>query len=350
MSGVNFNFNNSNAISGFDNPAAKLSPKNELALQNDSSGKAGWGHDTFPGMDKFPASAREQLQSMSKELATAYEDVMARIDQSTKDGAPSHVLDNLKRVASDILAGAKELLDTISSGPGNPAAEAIDRHLGSDEPSKLDTAMATAQTIMDGIRSNMDELVKITKDPGIYFPDVSESGTPETNEEISADVKSPDVPSGEEFNAELGREAAMAPTRSLDAARNRDLKELKGPELNARAKEAGGTNKASRSESTDAKGEVGGTEESNKADTKLTQDAAVKELSSMSGQELYDLMKSDPERFTELMTAAGPQGGFAAQTALQEHMQAMNRMFSALSNIMNAEHQTGKAIIQNFRV
>jgi hypothetical protein len=71
---------------------------------------------------------------------------------------------------------------------------------------------------------------------------------------------------------------------------------------------------------------------------------------SKSGSELYALLKSDPEALQKELEAAGAQGSFIMQTAIQEHIQSMNRMFSTMSNIMKAEHDTQKAIINNFRV
>ena len=337
MSGVNLNFNNSNAITGFDNPG-QISNTSRFAIgdQPDSSGKAGWGHDSLPGLNKFPASAQEQILSASKELATAYEDVMARIAQSTSDGAPSHVLDNLKRVASDILGAATELLKDVQFG------------------SRTDAVLTGATQLMDSIRSNMGELSKISKDPGIYYPDLTETAKPETSEEVSADIKSPDIASPDEFSMELAMEVATSGVRDLDSTKSREITEMKGPELNAKTKEAGGA---------EAKKEAGGAEGASGADgSEGTGNAdGIESTSNSNGiggrstQEWMALAKNDPKAFGEAMAAlykedGGKELAEKVMRDMQELTQFQNQISTMLTNLMMTDHQTKKSIIQNFRV
>lgn len=69
----------------------------------------------------------------------------------------------------------------------------------------------------------------------------------------------------------------------------------------------------------------------------------------VSGAEIKQLMKHNPEL---LMKAFDQKEGLQSMVnfKLQEYMQAQNRMDTAMSQILKAEHDTAKAVINNWRV
>ncbi len=331
MSNVNLNFNNSNAISGFDNPGM-IAPNKDIAIggEPNSAGKAGWGHDTLPGLENLTGKAAEQVLSASKELATAYEDVMARIGQSSEDGAPGHVLDNLKRVASDILAGAKELFSALD----DPAL------VFKGKAGASDSVAAAAAAVLEGVQANMGELSKISKDPGIYFPDLSETAAPETKAEISADTKSsPDIESPRMFNEEL-RTAQGVVNPNITAPTSAGANALQG------SREVGGVSGPEKQES---KGGL----EGNKGTANAGDSTGLAGNDSTNGRtaaEWKELLRKDPQAFGKAIEGMESFQKEDILNQISEFTQLQNRINSALSNLMMTEHQTQKAIIQNFRV
>lgn len=70
----------------------------------------------------------------------------------------------------------------------------------------------------------------------------------------------------------------------------------------------------------------------------------------MSGQESLALFRQSPEEFSSYYRALSPEDRQLATMSLQEEMQAQNQLFSLLSNMQQAEHQTGRSIVSNIRV
>ncbi len=75
----------------------------------------------------------------------------------------------------------------------------------------------------------------------------------------------------------------------------------------------------------------------------------------MSGEDLRALATSDPQKFQEIMSElsklpGGEMIAMSLQQDMQNHLQKMNRMFSLMSNMTQALHDTQKALINNIRV
>jgi hypothetical protein len=99
---------------------------------------------------------------------------------------------------------------------------------------------------------------------------------------------------------------------------------------------------------------TGGTEGSKetdgaKSDEDIANDRGA-ELLNEGGGAIRDAMKSDPEGFAKMLTDMDPSLAGAMMNEMQNHMQAINRAWSSISNMEKAEHDTQKAIISNLRV
>jgi hypothetical protein len=75
----------------------------------------------------------------------------------------------------------------------------------------------------------------------------------------------------------------------------------------------------------------------------------------LSGSDLRALAASDPKKFQEIMSElsklpGGEETAMRLNQDMQNSLQKMNRMFSLLSNITQALHDTQKALINNIRV
>lgn len=75
----------------------------------------------------------------------------------------------------------------------------------------------------------------------------------------------------------------------------------------------------------------------------------------LSGEDLRALATSDPKKFQEIMSELSKLPGGEATAmrlnqSMQDSLQKMNRMFSLISNITQALHDTQKALINNIRV
>ena len=100
--------------------------------------------------------------------------------------------------------------------------------------------------------------------------------------------------------------------------------------------------------------DAGGTEGSKetdgaKSDEDIANDRGA-ELLNEGGGAIRDAMKSDPEGFAKMLTDMDPSLAGAMMNEMQNHMQAINRAWSSISNMEKAEHDTQKAIISNLRV
>ena len=76
-------------------------------------------------------------------------------------------------------------------------------------------------------------------------------------------------------------------------------------------------------------------------------------LGNISDDQLLALMKNDPGKFARVMKEVNdknPQIGSMVMTRITDHVQSMNRFWSMISNVMNADHETRKAQISNLRV
>lgn len=62
------------------------------------------------------------------------------------------------------------------------------------------------------------------------------------------------------------------------------------------------------------------------------------------------LMKEDPEAFAEAMKSLDTNIASLVTSNMQQAIQSENRTWSMMSNLQQAEHDTNKSIINNFRV
>lgn len=65
---------------------------------------------------------------------------------------------------------------------------------------------------------------------------------------------------------------------------------------------------------------------------------------------LMDLMRTDPDKFMAEMEKLGPEKSGSMMMLINQKLQESNQMFSMMSNMSKAEHDTAKAIISNMRV
>jgi hypothetical protein len=109
--------------------------------------------------------------------------------------------------------------------------------------------------------------------------------------------------------------------------------------------------RAERAEKREARQNAGGVDSTDgaKTDEKLANDQG-KSLLAEGGGAIRDAMKSDPEGFAKMLTDMDPSLAGAMMNEMQNHMQAINRAWSSISNMEKAEHDTQKAIISNLRV
>lgn len=73
-------------------------------------------------------------------------------------------------------------------------------------------------------------------------------------------------------------------------------------------------------------------------------------LATMSGEGVRDMMINNPSKFSAEYEKLSEGDKMALNTKLQAHLQAMNQLFTMMSNIMKSEHDTRKAVINNMRV
>lgn len=91
-------------------------------------------------------------------------------------------------------------------------------------------------------------------------------------------------------------------------------------------------------------------DEAERRGTEGPKDQSVKASDTLSGAELAAMAKNDPDALVAYLDGLSGNGSFVAQQNMQDHMQAQNRMWSTMSNLDKAEHDTQKAIINNMRV
>jgi uncharacterized protein YdeI (YjbR/CyaY-like superfamily) len=65
---------------------------------------------------------------------------------------------------------------------------------------------------------------------------------------------------------------------------------------------------------------------------------------------LVDLYDDDPAAFTEFFKGLSSDDREAMTTRLNRQMQQDNQLFTLISNLLQASHQTARAVIQNLRV
>lgn len=69
----------------------------------------------------------------------------------------------------------------------------------------------------------------------------------------------------------------------------------------------------------------------------------------LSNKEALALFRGDIDEFSNYFRSLSPEDRQVATMSLQEEMQAQNQIYSLLSNLHQADHQTGRAIISNVR-
>ena len=149
---------------------------------------------------------------------------------------------------------------------------------------------------------------------------------------------SPDVNSTED----------LAPS---DEAKTEETSEAKGGKKGPLGKWR--EKRAERKEARQNAGGVGSTDGTNSTEGTGDKEVADKkgaELIGQGGGAIRDAMKSDPEGFAKMLTDMDPSLAGAMMNEMQNHMQAINRAWSSISNMEKAEHDTQKAIISNLRV
>lgn len=105
--------------------------------------------------------------------------------------------------------------------------------------------------------------------------------------------------------------------------------------------------RSKNAEGTESTGNTGGADGASDAEAA---DKRGAELLGKGGGAIRDAMKSDPEGFAKMLTDMDPSLAGAMMNEMQNHMQAINRAWSSISNMEKAEHDTQKAIISNLRV
>lgn len=70
----------------------------------------------------------------------------------------------------------------------------------------------------------------------------------------------------------------------------------------------------------------------------------------LSSGEALSLWRGDPEGFAEYFKGLSAEDRQLATMSLQDEMQSQNQIFSLISNLTQAEHQTGRALVGNIRV
>lgn len=65
---------------------------------------------------------------------------------------------------------------------------------------------------------------------------------------------------------------------------------------------------------------------------------------------LLDMYNDSPEAFTEFYKGLSSDDKQMLMTRLNQEMQQSNQMYSLISNLLQASHQTARAVIQNLRV
>lgn len=70
----------------------------------------------------------------------------------------------------------------------------------------------------------------------------------------------------------------------------------------------------------------------------------------LSNSEALALWRNDPDAFSSYFKDLSAEDRQLATMSLQDEMQAQNQIFSLISNLTQAEHQTGRALVGNIRV
>lgn len=67
-------------------------------------------------------------------------------------------------------------------------------------------------------------------------------------------------------------------------------------------------------------------------------------------EELADMASKDPKQFYENLRGLSPEDRQSTMMMMNQYLQDMNQMFSMMSNLSKAQHDTAKALIGNMRV
>lgn len=178
------------------------------------------------------------------------------------------------------------------------------------------------------INQEYDQFIKLAAsipETGISAP---ASAAPPTPEGVAGSKKSEAPAAGGEVKAEAKTEVKTEATG-----------ESKGTD---------GTAKTGAKEEVQASGGTGQADEAKEAAG--AEGKSKSALASMSGGDIRNMMINNPSKFSAEYEKLSEGDKMAMNTKLQSHLQAMNQLFSMMSNIMKSEHDTRKAVINNMRV